>query len=129
MTDKAFYALSIFTLTYIFIIAQKIPGIRLDRPAGVSIGAILMVIARVVTLDQAYGFIDLNTIAFLLGMMIVIAYLEISGFFGLVASVILKASKNTSRMLFLVVILSGIFSALFVNDTICLLFTPIILSE
>ena len=67
MTDKAFYALIIFILTYILIIVQKIPGIKLDRPAGVSIGAILMILANVITLDEAYGFVDLNTIAFLLG--------------------------------------------------------------
>jgi Na+/H+ antiporter NhaD/arsenite permease-like protein len=128
MNNKTLYAALIFVLTYILITVQKIPGIKLDRPAGVSIGAILMVLSKVITLDEAYGFIDLNTIAFLLGMMVLIAYLSVSGFFELVASWIVKASGNTSRMLLLVIFSSGIFSALFVNDTICLLFTPIILS-
>ncbi|MBI2485543.1 MAG: anion transporter [Deltaproteobacteria bacterium] len=128
MTDKTLYAAIIFVLTYLLITVQKIPGIKLDRPAGVSIGAILMILAQVITLDEAYGFVDLNTLAFLLGMMILIAYLGVSGFFELVASWIVKVSGNTSRMLFLVVFSSGILSALFVNDTICLLFTPIILS-
>ena len=128
MTDKAVYAAIIFVLTYLLITVQKIPGIKLDRPAGVSIGAILMVLAGVLTLDEAYAFIDLDTLAFLLGMMILIAYLGLSGFFGLVASWIVRVSGNTSRMLLLVVFSSGILSALFVNDTICLLFTPIILT-
>jgi Na+/H+ antiporter NhaD/arsenite permease-like protein len=128
MNNKTLYAALIFVLTYILITVQKIPGIKLDRPAGVSIGAILMVLSKVITLDEAYGFIDLNTIAFLLGMMVLIAYLSVSGFFELVASWIVKASGNTSRMLLLVIFSSGILSALFVNDTICLLFTPIILS-
>lgn len=128
MTDKTLYAAIIFVLTYLLITVQKIPGIKLDRPAGVSIGAILMILAQVITLDEAYGFVDLNTLAFLLGMMILIAYLGVSGFFELVASWIVKVSGNTSRMLLLVVFSSGILSALFVNDTICLLFTPIILS-
>ncbi len=128
MTDKTFYAALIFILNYILITVQKVPKIKLDRTAGVSICAILMVLAKVVTLDEAYAFVDLNTIAFLLGMMVLIAYLEISGFFEIVASWIVKVSRNTSRMLFLVILLSGTISALFVNDTICLLFTPIILS-
>ncbi|MGE5443550.1 MAG: SLC13 family permease [Ignavibacteriales bacterium] len=128
MTDKTLYAALIFILTYILISVQKVPRIKLDRAAGVSIGAILMVLAKVITLDEAYGFIDLNTIAFLLGMMVLIAYLSISGFFEPIASWIVKVSGNTSKMLFLVILLSGILSALFVNDTICLLFTPIILS-
>lgn len=128
MTDKTLYAAIIFVLTYLLITVQKIPGIKLDRPAGVSIGAILMVLAGILTLDEAYAFIDLDTLAFLLGMMILIAYLGLSGFFGLVASWIVRVSGNTSRMLLLVVFSSGILSALFVNDTICLLFTPIILA-
>jgi Na+/H+ antiporter NhaD/arsenite permease-like protein len=128
MTDKTLYAAIIFVLTYLLITVQKIPGIKLDRPAGVSIGAILMVLAGVLTLDEAYAFIDLDTLAFLLGMMILIAYLGLSGFFELVASWIVRVSGNTSRMLLLVVFSSGILSALFVNDTICLLFTPIILA-
>ena len=81
MTDKTLYAAIIFVLTYLLITVQKIPGLKLDRPAGVSIGATLMILSQVITLDEAYGFIDLNTLAFLLGMMISIAYLGISGFF------------------------------------------------
>lgn len=128
MTDKTLYAAIIFILTYILIAVQKIPGIKLDRPAGVSIGAILMILTKVITLEEAYGFVDLNTISFLLGMMVLIAYLEVSGFFGLAAFWIVRVSGNTSRMLFLVILSSGVLSALFVNDTVCLLFTPIILS-
>ncbi len=128
MTDKTFYAAIIFVLTYLLITVQKIPGIKLDRPAAVSIGAVLMILSGVITLDAAYGFVDLNTVAFLLGMMILIAYLSVSGFFELVAHWIVRVSGNTSRMLLLVVFSSGILSALFVNDTVCLLFTPIILS-
>ena len=114
MTDKTLYAAIIFVLTYLLITVQKIPGLKLDRPAGVSIGATLMILSQVITLDEAYGFIDLNTLAFLLGMMISIAYLGISGFFELVASWIVQISGNTSRMLFLVIFSSGILSGLFV---------------
>src|SRR5713101_3706579 len=105
MTDKTFYAALIFVLTYILISVQKVPGIKLDRTSGVSIGAILMVLAKIITLDEAYGFVDLNTIAFLLGMMVLIAYLSISGFFELIASWFVKVSGITSRMFFLLIFL------------------------
>jgi Na+/H+ antiporter NhaD/arsenite permease-like protein len=128
MSEKTAIATAIFILTYVLITVQKIPGIKLDRPAGVSIGAMLMVLTGVITLEEAYGFIDLNTISFLLGMMILISYLKLSGFFEFMAFWIVKLSKTTSRMLLLIVFSSGVLSALFVNDTVCLLFTPIILS-
>ncbi|MGQ0794048.1 MAG: SLC13 family permease [Deltaproteobacteria bacterium] len=128
MTDKTIIAAAIFALTYALITAQKLPLVKLDRPAAVSIGAISMILAGILTLDEAYGSIDMDTIAFLLGMMTLIAYLELSGFFELVASWIIAASGSASRMLLLVTLSSGSLSALFVNDTVCLLFTPIILS-
>jgi hypothetical protein len=45
MTDKTLYAAIIFVLTYLLITVQKIPGLKLDRPAGVSIGATLMTLS------------------------------------------------------------------------------------
>ncbi len=128
MLEKTAIATAIFILTYVLITVQKIPWVKLDRPAGVSIGAMLMVLTGVITLEEAYSFIDLNTISFLLGMMILISYLKLSGFFEFMAFWIVKLSKTTSRMLLLIVFSSGVLSALFVNDTVCLLFTPIILS-
>ncbi len=62
MTDKILYTALIFILTYLLITVQKIPEIKLDRTAGVSIGAILMILAKVLTLNEAYGFVDLNTL-------------------------------------------------------------------
>lgn len=45
-----------------------------------------MILSQVITVDEAYGFVDLDTLAFLLDMMILIAYLGVSGFFEFLAS-------------------------------------------
>ena len=56
---------------------------RLDRPSAALLGAVLMVICGVLTLDEAYRAIDFNTILLLLGMMLVIAYLKIANVLNL----------------------------------------------
>ena len=116
----------IFALTYLVIGIQKIPRLHLGRPAGALLGACAMVIFGVVTFDEAKRAIDLDTILFLLGMMIVIGYLEISGFFELVERRILGLAGSARSLLVLVVVSAGVLSALFMNDTICLMLTPIL---
>jgi len=121
-------AFVIFLITYFFIGLRQIPRIHIDRPAGALVGAVLMIVTGVLTLDQAFAAIDLHTLLLLMGMMIITVYLRIAGFFELMAGRILSLSKTPFQLLVFVTVSSGILSALFVNDTICLLYTPIIVA-
>jgi Na+/H+ antiporter NhaD/arsenite permease-like protein len=121
-------ALIIFLITYLIISIRRLPFVKIDRPAGALIGAVSMVIFGVLSIEEAYAAVDFNTIALLLGMMVIIAYLRLSGFFELAATRILNIARTPRQLLTLVVLTSGVLSALFVNDTICLIFTPILLA-
>ena len=120
-------ALIIFLITYIFIGLRQIPRLHIDRTAGALVGAVLMIVSGVLTLDQAFAAIDMHTLLLLLGMMIITVYLRTAGFFELMAGRIVSHARTPSQLLVFVVISAGLLSALFVNDTICLLYTPIIL--
>jgi len=120
-------SLLIFIFTYIIISAQKMKWHRLDRPSGALLGAVLMVITGVLTLDEAYRAIDFNTILLLLGMMLVIAYLKIANCFKYLSYLLITHARNSFILLCFVSFSSGILSALFVNDTICLMFTPLLI--
>ena len=77
-------AATIFILTYTGISLGRIPGLRLDR-AGIALtGAALMMAVGAITPEEAYRAVNLDTLALLLGMMIVVAHLRLSGFFRLV---------------------------------------------
>ena len=121
-------ALVIFIITYVFIGLRQIPQVHIDRPAGALVGAVLMVVFGVLSLDQAFSAIDMHTLLLLLGMMIITVYLRIAGFFELMADKILSLSKTPLQLLIFITLSSGLLSALFVNDTICLLYTPIVLA-
>src|SRR5712664_4467563 len=77
-------AIVIFLATYVVIALGRLPGFRLDRAGAALIGASLMVAAGVMTLEEAYRAVDFDTIVLLLGMMIVVANLRLSGFFALI---------------------------------------------
>ncbi|HHT9129107.1 MAG TPA: SLC13 family permease, partial [Candidatus Wujingus californicus] len=120
-------SLLIFILTYSIISAQKMKWHKLDRPTATLLGAVLMVLTGVLTLEEAYRAVDFNTILLLLGMMIVIAYLKIANCFKYLSYLLITHARNAFLLLCFVSFSSGILSALFVNDTICLMFTPLLI--
>jgi Na+/H+ antiporter NhaD/arsenite permease-like protein len=121
-----YLALAIFALTYLIIASQKIPYLHLDRPGGALIGAVLMVLAGVLTPDEAYHAINFDTITLLLGMMILVGYLRFARFFRYAAYLLLSRLHTGTQLLAGVILFSGVLSAIFVNDTICLMMTPLV---
>jgi Na+/H+ antiporter NhaD/arsenite permease-like protein len=109
------------------IAVQRLPFVHLNRPAAGLLGAVAMVAAGVLTPAQAYAAIDLDVIVFLLGLMMIVGYLEVGHFFEWAAQSVLRRVQTPARLLAAVVIGGGLLSALFVNDTVCLVVTPVLL--
>jgi len=120
-------ALVIFIITYTGIIFTRLPKMNIDRPSAAFFGAVAMIVAGVITFQEAISAIDFNTIALLLGMMIIISTLEIDGFFSLIASRALSYSDSPVKLLAILTFVTGIASAFLVNDAVVLLFTPVII--
>lgn len=121
-------ALVIFIITYIGIIFTRLPKINVDRPSAAFFGAVAMIVFGVLNLEEAVKAIDYNTIALLLGMMIIISTLQLDGFFSLIAEKTLSWSKTPIRLLMVITFITGIASAFLVNDAVVLLFTPVIIA-
>ena len=120
--------LVILLVTYLLIAAQGISWLRLTRPAASLLGAVAMVTLGGLALTEAYAAIDMNVIVFLLGVLILTAYLELGGFFEWIAARIVKYAHAPASLLAVVVAVSGLLSAFFVNDTICLVLPPLVLA-
>ena len=87
-----------------------------------------MVVCGVLTLDQAYAAIDFDVLVFLLGLMLIVGYLEVGKFFEWAADWVVRRARTPARLLFGVVVGGGALSAFFVNDTVCLMVTPVLLA-
>lgn len=120
-------ALIVFALTYIVISGQRIPGLRLDRPSAALCGAVMMVLTGTLTQEEAWAAVDLNTIALLLGMMLIAAYLAEAAFFRTVAYRAALHAGTPRGLLIIVVTVAGLASTVLVNDTVCLMMTPMVL--
>lgn len=124
---ESYTAIAIFVATYLFIAVGKLPGYHLDRAGAALLGACLMVWLGVLSLEEAFAAIDFDTIALLLGMMIVVANLRLSGFFELVNEWVVVRTRRPLVLLAAIIFLAGVLSAFLVNDTICLVMTPLVL--
>lgn len=127
MNEHAAAAAVIFGLTYVVLGFGALPPLRLDRTGAALVGATAMVAFGVLTPHEAVSAIDFQTIALLFGMMIVVAHLRIAGFFGWLGTRALHGGRTPGALLVIVVGVSGALSALFVNDTACILLTPLVL--
>jgi Na+/H+ antiporter NhaD/arsenite permease-like protein len=121
-------ALVIFAITYVGIIFTRLPKINVDRPSAAFFGAVSMIVFGVLNFEEAVMAVDYNTIALLLGMMIIISTLQLDGFFSLIAQKTLSWSRTPLRLLIIITFVSGVASAFLVNDAVVLLFTPVIIA-
>ena len=118
----------IFAITYVLISGRQLKILPLNRPAAALLGAVLMVATGVVAPERAYRAVNYDTIVLLLAMMLVSAYLYLAHFFEWAADVVLRFSHTPQRLLLYLTLTSGILSALLVNDTICLMLTPLVIA-
>jgi Na+/H+ antiporter NhaD/arsenite permease-like protein len=117
----------ILLLTYLVLAVGRAPYLRVDRTGAAIVGATLMIVTGVIPLDEAYDHIDFRTLILLFGMMVLIAHLRMARFFRSAVRWVASRVHEPRLLLVAVVFLSGALSALFVNDTICLIFTPILI--
>jgi Na+/H+ antiporter NhaD/arsenite permease-like protein len=118
---------AIFLASYLVFALGKFPGLKIDRPGAAIIGAVAMVGARIVRPAEALGFIDFSTLVLLFSMMLIVGNLHLVGFFEWNAELVLRRLRP-AHLLPAVVFTSGILSAFFVNDIVCLVMVPFVLS-
>jgi len=119
-------ALVVFTLTYLAIAAGRVPWLSIDRPAAALLGAVMMVATGVLLPAEAGAAVNGDTLGLLLGMMILAAYLAEAGFFRWASWRVIRAAGTPRSLLWGLTLTAGVLSAFLVNDTVCLLMTPLV---
>src|SRR5713101_2319419 len=117
---------SVFVASYVVFALGKFPGMKIDRPGAAIIGAVLMFMTGAVRVENSLRLIHFGTIVLLFSMMLVVAYLHLAGFFDWVTELVITRLKP-HHLLPTVIFLSGLLSAFFVNDIICLVMVPFVL--
>jgi Na+/H+ antiporter NhaD/arsenite permease-like protein len=129
MTTAAWMTAAVFALTYLGLAVGKVPWLRMDRAGIALVGATLMLVFGLLTVDEAVGrdSIDYPTLMLLFGMMVVVGFLRLSGFLRRLTAGALDRVRSPLGLLAATVALAGVLSAFLINDVVCLALTPLVL--
>jgi Na+/H+ antiporter NhaD/arsenite permease-like protein len=119
-------ATAIFVCTYLLIAWPRMRVLPIGRPAAALLGAVAMVVAGALTPEQAYAAIDGNTLVLLVALMALSVFLEHAGLFTRLSEIASAARMGPQGLLTALVFVSGVLSAVLLNDTVCLFLTPVV---
>jgi Na+/H+ antiporter NhaD/arsenite permease-like protein len=117
----------ILLFTLIAIAIGYIPRFRMNRTTIALVGATALMVTGGIKYDAALKAINLDTIILLFSMMIINANFSVSGFFGLVSQKIIKYANTPKKLLFIIIFTSGLLASILLNDTVSIMFTPIVI--
>lgn len=119
--NKAMIAGIILVLSYLVLFTEK-----LNRAVAVMLGAATMILLGVLSYKQAISGVDFNTIALLIGMMIIVGITEKSGAFQFAATFSAKlVNANPRGLLAVLGVVTAVLSAFLDNVTTVLLIIPV----
>ncbi|MCL5965348.1 MAG: anion transporter [Deinococcus sp.] len=114
-------------LTYLGLGLGYLPGYRTNR-AGIAVtGAAFLLALGVLDLKGAWEALDPHTLVFLFGVMVVNAHLGYAGFFQWAVDRLVHLARTPFGLLVWLSFGTGVLSALFLNDTMAILLTPLVL--
>ncbi len=114
-------ALCVLVVSYIILFTEK-----LNRAVTVLLGTSFLIFCGVLTQETAISSIDFNTLALLIGMMVIVGISEKSGMFQYLAIFSTQIVKASPRGILLMLgIITAVLSALLDNVTTVLLIVPV----
>ncbi|KAG6469011.1 silicon efflux transporter LSI3-like [Zingiber officinale] len=116
-----------FGIFWILAVFPAVPFLPIGRTAGSLLGAMLMVAFRVISPEEAYAAVDLPILGLLFGTMVVSVFLERADMFEHLGNLLSWKSRGGKDLLLRVCVVSAVSSALFTNDTCCVVLTEFIL--
>lgn len=118
---------TIFVFVYLGMILGKIPGLAMDRTGIALVGAILLLADGKIEPEDAWRCIDVQTIALLLGLMVLSAQFRLRGFYTQLTRRLGSMNVSPTTFLAFLIVCVGILSAVLANDIVCLAMTPVLI--
>ena len=120
-------ALPIIALTFIGVAAGEYPGFKMNRATIALVGAVALVALQIIMPAAALAAIDPNTLLLLFAMLIISVHLRLAGFFSWIGQFIALHTHSARWLLAWIILAAGVLAAFFLNDTVVVVFTPLVL--
>jgi Na+/H+ antiporter NhaD/arsenite permease-like protein len=108
-------------------ILGRLPRLQLDRTGIALLGTLVLLAVGAVSLDQAKASIDTATLALLFAFMVLSAQLRLGGFYTRVVRAVTARELTPEGLLAAILATTGLLSAVFTNDVVCLAVAPLVI--
>jgi Na+/H+ antiporter NhaD/arsenite permease-like protein len=116
----------VFVVVYLGMALGRVPGLTLDRTGVALIGLIVLLASGEMTIERAAAAVDSATLALLFALMIISAQFQGSGFYRLCARTMTNAAGQPTRLLAVLIAVTGGLSAVLTNDVVVFALTPLV---
>ena len=117
-------AIIIFLATIITVMTEKV-----HRAVAAVVGALLLILTGVLTVESGFSYVDINTIGVLIGLMLFVAIVKNSGIFEYIAIKAAKIAKGRPwPLMLLLCVITAVLSGFLDNVTTVLLIGPMTLA-
>lgn len=124
MNTMQIIAIVIFAATIITVMTEKV-----HRAVAAVVGALLLILTGVLTVESGFSYVDINTIGVLIGMMLFVAIVKNSGIFEYIAIKAAKVAKGRPwPLMLLLCVITAVLSGFLDNVTTVLLIGPMTLA-
>jgi Na+/H+ antiporter NhaD/arsenite permease-like protein len=125
MPSDALWATLIATFTLAGVAFGRLPGLPWGRAGFALAGALALLVLGVLDLHTAVALIDAEVLLLLFGLMLLSEALAEAGVFHALLRLVGRRATDPWALLAVITFASGILSALFLNDTVVLMLTPL----
>ena len=102
---------------------------KVHRAVAAVVGALLLILTGVLTVESGFSYVDINTIGVLIGMMLFVAIVKNSGIFEYIAIKAAKIAKGRPwPLMLLLCVITAVLSGFLDNVTTVLLIGPMTLA-
>jgi Na+/H+ antiporter NhaD/arsenite permease-like protein len=119
--------LLVFGVVYLGMILGGLPFLQLDRTGIALLGAIALIGAGALSLEEAWDAVHVPTLILLFAFMVVSAQLRMGGFYTWVTHKTGHLPLSPAKLLAALIAIVAALSAVFSNDVVCLAMAPVLI--
>ena len=125
--SKIYFPLFVLLFVYILIAVRRIGRVRVKPWKVMFIGAVTVLLTGQITPAEAVRAVNYDVILFLFGMFIVGEAFGASGYMNHFSFRFFRIAKTFDRLLLSIVFSTGLLSPFFINDTMVIVATPMLI--
>lgn len=125
MTFQSVAGVILFLAVWLLLLKNRWVQLPIGRAVATAAGAVGYVMLGILSAEEAAAAINLPTLILLTGCMFISGYMELLGLYERMKS-LMTASGSPTALLFKTSLVTAVASALLTNDTVCVIFTPVV---